>query len=81
MEKMRTLDGKLKYQIDRLLNLKSMDPQDVKNAMLRPNLASLLDDDEEENANSKPPKSNKNVSDIIKVIIITQHSRKPFLLF
>lgn len=47
MEKMRMLDGKLKFQIDRLLNFKNMDPQDAKNAILRPNLT--LDDDYDDN--------------------------------
>lgn len=48
MEKMRPLDGKLKFQIDRLLNLKNMDPKDVQNLSLRPNLQHALSEDEEE---------------------------------
>jgi hypothetical protein len=72
MEKMRPLDGKLKYQIDRLVNLKSLDSEAVKNATLRPNISAMLgdsDDDEpqEESKSSKKTKKQGNHRDKSKV--------------
>ena len=57
MEKMRPLDAKLKHQIDRLLQLARMEPEELEqqkqkhgSAMLRPNPAALLAN---ANSNSK----------------------------
>lgn len=52
MEKMATMDQKVKYQIDRLVKLAEMNTsaQDFQKSMMRPNLAAMgLDDDEEDN--------------------------------
>ncbi len=51
MEKMRSLDGKLKYQVDRLMKLSTLDPEEIKSSVLRPNPAALMakdGDDEDE---------------------------------
>lgn len=48
MEKMRSLDGKLKHQIDRLLKLTQLDPEEARTAILRPNPDALLDDDDDD---------------------------------
>lgn len=51
IEKMRPLDAKLKYQIDRLLTYASLDEKEMKSASLRPNLAAMLDDDDSDDDN------------------------------
>lgn len=46
MEKMRPMEGKLKYQIDRLIKLAAMDPNELQQnaaAILRPNPKALLE--------------------------------------
>ena len=53
LEKMRPIDGKLHYQIDRLIKLSTLDEKEAELASLRPNPLALLakdddDDDEEE---------------------------------
>lgn len=48
MEKMRPLEGKLKYQIDRLVNLRTLDAEGVRNATLRPNLSAMLEGSDDE---------------------------------
>jgi hypothetical protein len=44
MEKMHSLDNKLKYQIDRLVKLSegNLSKEEIKTGLLRPNLASFL---------------------------------------
>jgi hypothetical protein len=44
MEKMRPLDGKLKYQIDQLMKYASMDEATAETSNLRPNPSSMFDD-------------------------------------
>ena len=51
IEKMRPLDAKLKYQIDRLLTYASLDEKEMKSVSLRPNLAAMLDDDDSDDDN------------------------------
>lgn len=46
IEKTRNLDGKLKYQIDRLINLKNLDPEEAKIAALKPNADAFDSDDD-----------------------------------
>lgn len=50
MEKMQGLDGKLKYQIDRLAKVAESGEVsgELQASLLRPNLASLMEDDDEE---------------------------------
>lgn len=48
MEKMRSLDGKLQPQIDRLLKLSQMNPDEARNAVLRPNPSALMSSDDED---------------------------------
>lgn len=53
MEKLQSLDHKLKYQVDRLLQLSNNTPSskaEIIKTLLRPNLSSLLDDDDDDGA-------------------------------
>jgi hypothetical protein len=64
MEKMRPLDGKLKHQIDRLVQLSEMSPADLSKVqstdLLRPNPAALLGaSDDKKSKNSGNSKKNK----------------------
>lgn len=47
MEKLRPIDGKLHYQIDRLVKLASMDDKDAELSSLRPNPLALLAKDQD----------------------------------
>ena len=67
MEKMRPLDGKLKYQIEHLLSLANpVENSNVENdsGLLKPNLSDLMSDDESgddrENTNSWNDTGRKN---------------------
>lgn len=52
MEKINSLDGKLKYQIDRLLKLseEKTSVDDIKSGLLRPNLSSFLSNDDKKSS-------------------------------
>jgi U3 small nucleolar RNA-associated protein 3 len=67
MEKMRPLDGKLKHQIDRLIQLSEMSPQDLSKHkstdLLRPNPSALLSATEAPAKGSKKSKKSKHYSD------------------
>ena len=67
VEKLKGLDGKLKYQIDRLLGYNALDISEKKASSLRPNIGNLLDgssdegEEEEERIGSKnKDKADKN---------------------
>jgi U3 small nucleolar RNA-associated protein 3 len=68
MEKLQTIDQKVKYQIDRLVKLAEMNTsaQDFQKSLMRPNLAAMdLDDDEddeEENHGRNQSKQSKQIS-------------------
>ena len=47
MEKMRPIDGKLHYQVDRLIKLSTLDEKEVELSSLRPNPMALLAKDED----------------------------------
>jgi hypothetical protein len=51
MEKVYALDHKLKHQVDRLLKLSEAgtDIKEIEASLLKPNLAALLDDEDEDN--------------------------------
>lgn len=53
MEKIYSLDGKLKHQVDRLLKLAEggLDAKTLESSMLKPNLAALLGEDDEDDEN------------------------------
>ena len=68
MEKMHALDGKLKYQVDRLVKLSegSLSKDELKAGLLKPNLSSFLsrtaedsDEEEDEEADRRPPQQKK----------------------
>jgi ribosomal protein L12E/L44/L45/RPP1/RPP2 len=69
MEKMRPLDGKLKHQIDRLIQLSEMSPQDLSKHkstdLLRPNPSALLSatSDASSKSSKKSSKKSKHYSD------------------
>ena len=54
MEKIRPLDGKLKYQIDRLINVANMSSEERNTLGLRPNLNAFLDEGEDEEDDEVP---------------------------
>ena len=60
---MRSLDGKLKHQIDRLLKLSKLDPDEARTAVLRPNPNALLDDDDEDEDEDNENDSEDNLDD------------------
>jgi U3 small nucleolar RNA-associated protein 3 len=70
MEKLQTIDQKVKYQIDRLVKLAEMNTsvQDFQKALMRPNLAAMdldeeeEDDEEEDNHGRSQSKQSKQIS-------------------
>jgi hypothetical protein len=61
MEKMHSLDNKLKYQIDRLVKLSegNLSKEEIKTGLLRPNLASFLSNLGEEDVDGGKSSKNK----------------------
>ena len=76
MEKMRPIDGKLHYQVDRLIKLSSLDEKEAALSALRPNPLALVpkdneddddDDDDEQDENEDEDDNNNNSEDDVDV--------------
>jgi hypothetical protein len=66
LEKMRPIDGKLHYQIDRLIKLSTLDEKEAELASLRPNPLALLakdDDDDDDNDEEEEEEDDGNDDD------------------